>query len=87
MKTKLLLRNNFYNTETFVLVEAGDLLTRRRVRDIRRRLCRVLLPRGVFSTDGDALGRCGPQPRQSLKLEDALLIVFGERILYRVVPT
>ena len=41
MKTTMNLRNDFHNTSTTIRVEAGELLSRRRVRAIEHRLCGI----------------------------------------------
>ena len=51
------LHNDYHNTQAVVRIEAGDTLSRRRVRSIRDRLCGSL-----DCACGDTLGTRGHQP-------------------------
>ena len=62
---KIELKNFFHGTSAVIRVEPGQVLSRRRVKDIRRQLCPY--------TDcrcSDFIGRCGHQPATNLVIDE-----------------
>lgn len=57
------LTNDFHHSETYILAQPGDEISRQRVAQVRRRLCGI----ADCTCSGD-LGTRGPQPESSLAL-------------------